>query len=105
MNDLSKYLLYTESDRDAFVMQHGEAIARNRPVYEAWINSLPMGVWRPVVRGGVGERETAFVVGLLCIIYCDPMRSCFFSFNQGATAIRRDPFGDPELMEWMYPEQ
>ena len=98
MNDLSKYLLYTEDERASFLSRWGDAAESAIIKYCEWIRKLPYDIWFPFIRSGASAAEAAFVVGILCLIYeRREYLNCFFSFNQGATAIRRDSFEILEL--------
>lgn len=94
----TNYFLYTENQRKAFIAVNSAMIKKNRSAYIKWINSLPIG--RKVsYLDNVKENERCFIIGLLCLLYCEEQIN--ISFHEEGRLLSREPRSPKEYSQWM----
>lgn len=97
-DDYTKYFLYTEQQREAFIASNDAMIQKNRKAFANWINNLPLGV-RLSYLDRIKENERPFVIGLICLLYCEGVVNV--SFHEEGWSISRDPRTSKEYSQWM----
>lgn len=102
MPDYSQYLLYTDSSLRVFKEKHAANLEKNMQIFADWIKGCRLMEWTPFVRYGATSKEIEFIVGILCCLHNEEPKRCYFSFNQGANMIRKDPETEEEFMNWFH---
>lgn len=97
-DDYTKYFLYTEQQREAFIASNDLMIQKNRKAFANWINNLPLGV-RVSYLDRIKENERGFIIGLLCLLYCEEQIN--ISFHEEGRLLSREPRNDKEYITWV----
>ena len=95
-SDRERYLLRTPSQVLTFRERYARTIDSRAEAFRAWVRSLPMMEWSPLlIRQGYEE----YTIGILCILYIDG-QICI-SFSEDMQFIRNEPLDDDEYQRWM----
>lgn len=100
MADYSRYLLYYDSQIEAFRKQNEKRILQNRDSFRSWFEKLELERWYNYIRPGTSEAEAAFTVGMFCILYIDGEINITFS-EKTADKIKRGPKSEEEFQIWL----
>ncbi len=94
-SDRERYLLRTPSQVMAFRERYARTIDSRAEAFRAWVRSLPMMEWYPLlIRPGNEELS----IGIICILYIDG-QICI-SFSEDMQFIRNEPLDDEEYRQW-----
>ena len=94
-SDRERYLLRTTSQVMAFRERYARTIDSRAEAFRAWVRSLPMMEWYPLlIRPGSEELS----IGIICILYIDG-QICI-SFSEDMQFIRNEPIDDEEYRQW-----
>lgn len=94
-NDRERYLLRTPSQVLTFRERYTRTIDSRAEAFRAWVRSLPMMEWYPLlIRPGNEELS----IGIICILYIDG-QICI-SFSEDMQFIRNEPIDDEEYRQW-----
>ena len=94
-SDRERYLLRTPSQVMAFRERYAMTIDSRAEAFRAWVRSLPMMEWYPLlIRPGNEELS----IGIICILYIDG-QICI-SFSEDMQFIRNEPIDDEEYRQW-----
>ena len=94
-NDRERYLLRTPSQVLTFRERYTRTIDSRAEAFRAWVRSLPMMKWCPLlIRPGNEE----LAIGIICILYIDG-QICI-SFSEDMQFIRNEPIDDEEYRQW-----
>lgn len=95
-SDRERYLLRTPSQVLTFRERYTRTIDSRAEAFRAWVRSLPMMEWYPLlIRPGNEELS----IGIICILYIDG-QICI-SFSEDMQFIRNEPLDDDEYQRWM----
>lgn len=100
MADYSRYLLYYDSQVEAFRKRYENKIPKDRDHFRAWFERLEFERWYSYVRPGASEEEAAYTVGLFCILYLDGEINITFS-QDNADKIKRSPKSKEEYQKYL----
>lgn len=100
MANYSRYLLYYDSQIEAFRKEHKKRILQDRDNFRAWFETLELERWYNYVRPGASEKEVAYTVGLFCILYLDGEINITFK-QDTADQIKRSPKSEAEYQKYL----
>ena len=94
-SDRERYLLRTPSQVLIFRERYARTIDSRAEAFRAWVRSLPMMEWYPLlIRPGNEE----LAIGIICILYIDG-QICI-SFSEDMQFIRNEPLDEDEYRQW-----
>lgn len=94
-SDRERYLLRTPSQVLIFRERYARTIDSRAEAFRAWVRSLPMMEWYPLlIRPGNEE----LAIGIICILYIDG-QICI-SFSEDMQFIRNEPLDEDEYRKW-----